>query len=95
MRYRVNWRKHGQAHHLLTGETTSGEAIKLAYSLLVEARPSDVWIETEDGRQVADTADVIEEGPAYSAASFPLLERGALRSVNGGAGVGGVALSPS
>jgi hypothetical protein len=63
MRYRVNWLKDEKSRQLLTGDVTPGGALNLAWTLLVETRPSDIWIETEGGRRVANYADVVEEGP--------------------------------
>jgi len=71
MRYRVNWLKDGKAHHLLIRETTPGGALKFAWTLLVETRPSDIWIATEGGRRVANYADVVEEGPMLAAPPPP------------------------
>lgn len=67
MRYRLNWLKDGKMQQLLTPETNPGGALKYAFTLLVEVRPSDIWIETEGGRRVASYADIVEEGPTFSA----------------------------
>jgi hypothetical protein len=72
MRYRVNWLKDGKAHHLLIRETTPGEALSFAWALLVEVRPSDIWIETEGGRQVANYEDIVQEGPIFAGPPPPL-----------------------
>jgi hypothetical protein len=71
MRYRVRWLKGGKMHPLLIREATPGAALEFAYTLLVEARPADIWIETEGGRQVANYADIVEEGLAFSACRLP------------------------
>ena len=76
MRYRVNWLKDGKARHLLTDETTPGGALKFAWTLLVEIRPSDIWIETEGGRQVANYADVVEEGSRLAVPPPPRTRHG-------------------
>jgi hypothetical protein len=62
MRYVVKWLKDGSLHQMLTGETTPGAAMQIAWALL-EARPTDIWIETPTGRRVASYEDVVEEGP--------------------------------
>jgi hypothetical protein len=67
MRYRLNWLKDGRTRHFLKGETMPGEALKFAWTLLAETRPSDIWIETEGGRRVASYADIVEEGPTFFA----------------------------